>query len=93
LLFGHLDEHRQTAFRRSIGHRDFKGLRKDLEDYWKQADRAGLPEHKQMVADLLMLCADLIQLQESRELADYAPAIADPRTTAEEALLSAQVAM
>ncbi len=93
LLFGRLEEHRQTAFRRSIGHRDFKGLRKDLVDQRQQADRACLPERKQVLEGLLVLCADLIQLQESRELADYAPAIADPRTTAEESLLSAQVGL
>ncbi len=88
-----MKEHRQTAFRRSIGHHDFKGLRKDLVDQLQQADRVCLPERKQVLEGLLVLCADLIQLQESREVADYAAAISDPRTTAEESLLSAQIGL
>jgi hypothetical protein len=41
----------------------------------------------------MALCADLLQLQDSRESADYAPRLDDPRTTAEEALRSSSLAL
>ena len=93
LVVGHLEAHRQTAFRRSIGHRAFKGLRKELADQHQQADQAGLPDRKHVLSELMTLCADLLQLQDSRESADYAPHLDDPRTTAEEALRSSGVAL
>ncbi len=93
LVVGHLEAHRQTAFRRSIGHRAFKGLRKELADQHQQADQAGLLDRQGVLAELMALCADLLQLQDSRESADYAPRLDDPRTTAEEALRSSSLAL
>jgi hypothetical protein len=93
LVVGQLGVHRQTAFRRSIAHRAFKGLRKDLADQQQQAEQAGLPDRQCVLAELMELCADLLQLQESRESADYAPHLDAPRATAEEALLSSEVAL
>jgi len=93
LVIGQLEAHRQTAFRRSIGHRAFKGLRKELAEQHQQADQAGLPDRQRVLADLMELCADLLQLQESRESADYAPQLDAPRATAEEALLSSELAL
>lgn len=93
LVVGRLEVHRQTAFRRSIGHRAFKGLRKELADQHQQADQAGLADRLTVLAELMALCADLLQLQDSRESADYAPYLDDPRTTAEDALRSSQLAL
>lgn len=93
LVVGQLKDHRQTVFRRSIAHRAFKGLRKDLADQHQQAEQAGLRDRQSVLDQLKSLCADLLQLQESRESADYAPHLDAPRTTAEEALRSSAVAV
>lgn len=93
LVVGHLEAHRQTVFRRSIAHRAFKGLRKDLADQHQQAEQAWLRERQSILVQLKALCADLLQLQESRESADYAPHLDAPSTTAEEALRSSAVAL
>jgi hypothetical protein len=93
LVVGHLEAHRQTVFRRSIAHRAFKGLRKDLADQHQEAEQAGLSERQIILDQLKALCADLLQLQESRESADYAPHLDAPSTTAEEALRCSAVAL
>jgi hypothetical protein len=52
LFVGHLEAHRQTVFRRSIAHRAFKGLCKDLADQHQQVEQAGLRE-RQIIIDQL----------------------------------------
>jgi hypothetical protein len=93
VVVGHLPPHRQTVFKRSIPHGTFKGLRKDLAEQSSEAKHAGLHDRQSVLSELMRLCADLLQLQDFRETADYAPHIDDPRTTADQSLRSASVAL
>jgi uncharacterized protein (UPF0332 family) len=93
LVIGYLPAQRQIAFKRSIRHGTFKGLRDELADQYREADHAGFHDRQSVLSGLMELCADLLQLQNSREMADYDPRIEDPRTTAEEALRSSREAL
>lgn len=93
VVVGHLPPQRQTAFKRSIPHGAFKALRKDLADQYQEASHAGFQDRQSALSELMSLCAGLLQLQDFRETAEYAPRIEDPRTTADQALRSASMAL
>lgn len=93
LLLPELEASSQTAFRRCINHRDFKGLHAELKAQQKKLQQTDESVSYFALAKLTALCEDLLQLQGSRVDADYGSSLEEPDTTAEEAVAIASLAI